>query len=166
MESIRTMKTDVSDVVARSVTNTFGVMFRREVAPEGAGKGFAEGTGQDICSTVSLWQEGRLNVDFCFVFNRDLLSAIVGEAYPSEPQDNRALLCQDIACAVANIVVSNVKTYLNGRGFDMTMNFPEAGKAAANGSGDQVEHLKFSCDRHAGVLVNMKMKDPTGPKAG
>lgn len=166
MESIRTMKTDVSDVVSRSVTNTFGVMFRRDVAPEGVGKGFAEGTGKDVCSTVSLWQEGGLNVDFCFVFDRELLSAIVGEAYPSEPQDNRALLCQDIACAVANIVVSNVKTYLNGRGFEMTMNIPEAGAAVANGANDQVEHLKFSCNHHDSVLVNMKMRDPNGPKAG
>ncbi|MEZ0224505.1 MAG: hypothetical protein ACAH83_08130 [Alphaproteobacteria bacterium] len=158
MDSIRTMKTDVSDVVARSVTNTFGVMFRRDVAPDDAGEGFAEGTGQDICSHVSLWQDGTLNMDFCFLFDRELLSGIVTDAYPGETPDKRMPLCEDIACAVANIVVSNVKTFLNGRGFDMNMNIPTAGLVADNGG--QLAHLKFRCETGAGgILVNMQMQD-------
>lgn len=161
MDSIRTMKTDVSDVVTRSVTNTFGVMFRREVAPGGAGEGFAEGSGQDICSRVSLWQDGALNMDFCFVFDRELLSSIVTDAYPGEAPDMKVPLCEDIACAIANIVVSSVKTFLNGRGFDMNMNIPTAGVVAVNGG--QLAHLKFRCDacNEGGdsILVNMQMQD-------
>lgn len=164
MDSIRNMKTDVSDVVARSVTNTFGVMFRRDVAPEGLGDGFVPATPEEISSTVSLWQDGRLNLDFCFVFSSDLLKAIVREAYPAETQDNKAL-CQDIACAVANIVVSNVKTYLNGRGFEMNMDIPEADKPQKNGGGGQAAHLKFRCNDD-GILVNMQMRDAPAPKAG
>ncbi len=166
MDSIVSVKTDVSDVVERSVTNAFDVMFRRGVAKEAAGDGFAEGAGQEISSCVSLWQEDRLNMDFSFSFDRDLLSAIVKEAYPQENHD-RTLLCEDIACAVANIVVSNVKTYLNGRGFEMKMNIPEKGAAAANGG--QMAYLCFRCDPRAQggrILVNMQMQDRRGPKAG
>ena len=161
MDNIRAMKSDVSDVVARSVTNTFGVMFRREVASGGAGEGFVEGSGQDICSRVSLWQDGTLNMDFCFHFDRELLSAIVTDAYPEEAAEQKMPLCEDIACAVANIVVSNVKTFLNGRGFDMNMNIPTAGVVSANGG--QLVHLKFRCDtggdRGDSILVNMQMQD-------
>ncbi|TAL27937.1 MAG: hypothetical protein EPN97_15840 [Alphaproteobacteria bacterium] len=161
MDSIRTMKIDVSDVVARSVTNTFGVMFRREVGDGDFGEGFAEGSGQEICSRVSLWQDGTLNMDFCFHFDRELLSSIVTDAYPEEAPDKRTPLCEDIACAVANIVVSNVKTFLNGRGFDMNMNIPTAGVVAANGG--QLVHLKFRCNAGAekgdSILVNMQMQD-------
>jgi hypothetical protein len=166
MNNLRNMKTDVSDVVARSVTNTFGVMFRRDVAPEGFGEGFVPPSNGEICSSVRLWQDGKLDLDFYFVFNSDLLTAIVKESYPAETQDNVAL-AQDIACAVANIVVSNVKTYLNGRGFEMTMELPEAGKPQENGAAGQAAHLKFRCNSDDdGILVNMSMQDRSGPKAG
>jgi hypothetical protein len=161
MDSFGTMKTDVSDVVVRSVTNTFGVMFRRELAPGGEGEGFAEGSGQEICSRVSLWQDGTLNMDFCFAFDRDLLSSIVTDAYPDEAAEQRTPLCEDIACAVANIVVSSVKTFLNGRGYDMNMNIPTAGVVAVNGG--QLAHLKFRCRPEGegadSILVNMQMQD-------
>lgn len=165
MDNIVTVKAEVSDIVARSVTNTFGIMFRRDVATKGAGDGVVEGKGQDIYSSVSLWQDNAINMDFCFVFDRDLLSRIATEAYPADTQD-KLLLCQDIACAVANIVVSNVKTYMNGRGYDMSMNIPAPGPVAVNGNEGQHAHVLFRCDSDDGILVNMQMQDRSGPKAG
>lgn len=168
MDSIRTMKTDVSDVVARSMANAFGVMFHRDVAAQGAGDGLAKGRGEDICSRASLWQDGLLNMEFSFRFNRDMLAAIAEDAYPSSGHDS-LVLCEDIACAVANIVVSNVKTYLNGRGYELEMNIPSTGAGEAAPQG-HFTHMRFRCDTRGhwedGILVNMQLQDPRGPKAG
>ena len=169
MDSIRTMKTDVSDVVARSMANAFGVMFHRDVAAQGTGEGLAKGTGQDICSRASLWQDGLVNMQFSFRFNRDMLAAIAQDAYPASGHDAQ-VLCEDIACAVANIVVSNVKTYLNGRGYELEMDIPATEAGTPEGGQGHLTHMRFRCDSRGqwedGILVNMQMQGPRGPKAG
>jgi hypothetical protein len=123
MDSIKNMKSDVSDVVAQAVTITFDTMFRMGVARGGDDAKAGAETRRGICSCVTLTQGGTLDVDVRFRFDPKLLSGIAQENYPDESLDESALR-EDLACAIANIVGSRVKTFLNGKGFDLTMNLP------------------------------------------
>lgn len=164
MENIKNMKTDVSDVVAQAVTMTFDAMFQLGVARGADEAETGLETRRGICSGVTLSQRGALDVDFRFRFSRNLLSDLAEDSYPGDMPDPDAIQ-EDLACAIANIVGSRVKTFLNGKGFDLTMNLPSIradndDDAETNG---ECAQLTFQYDvpenHNVVVLVDIQMID-------
>lgn len=144
-DSIKNMKTYVSDIVGKAMTGTFDTMFGRELTTAGRGDGAATASNDDISSHVSLSQGAALNVDFIFHFDPKLLAAIAEETYPDQAKTiPMQLICEDMACAIANVVGSRVKAFLNGRGYDLAMDIPAIGAVndTAGEAGDST-HLTF-----------------------
>lgn len=164
LDNIRDMKSFVSDIVGRTMTDTFDTMFGRDISGWKSGDGLAGGDNQDICSRVTLAQ-GAVQVEFRFQFAQDLLLAIANESYSVDtlklPID---AVCEDMACAVANVVGSRVKAFLNGRGYDFEMDIPIVTGVQGDASNeDGSAHLNFRCRTpdggNAGILVNIRMQE-------
>lgn len=163
MESIKNMKEHVSDIVGKTVTGTFDTMFGREITNSTSGEGAPPArNGGDICSHVRLTQGAALNVGFSFHFDESLLAAIAEETYPEQARKiPMKMICEDMACAIANVVGSRVKAFLNGHGYDLSMNIPAAG-ADSNAAGE-LSYLSFtysaSPEQDAAVLVNIHLQE-------
>lgn len=145
-DTLESMNTYVSDIVGKAVTGTFDTMFGREVAHTG-GAGTEPKAGE-ISSHVSLTQGVALNVDFSFHFDAGLLHKIAEETYPEQARKMpMQMICEDMACAIANVVGSRVKAFLNGRGYDLSMDIPAIGliDAPRDAQRRQESSLNFSC---------------------
>ena len=145
-DTLESMNTYVSDIVGKAVTGTFDTMFGREVAHTGDA-GSAPKAGE-ISSHVSLTQGAALNVDFSFHFDAELLHRIAEETYPEQARKiPMQMICEDMACAIANVVGSRVKAFLNGRGYDLSMDIPAVGEidAARDAARQQHSSLSFRC---------------------
>jgi hypothetical protein len=164
-DNIQSMKVYVSDIVGKAMTGTFDTMFGREITTTGAGEGLGSAGNDDISSHVSLTQGAALNVDFSFHFDQKLLTAIAEETYPDQARNiPMKMICEDMACAIANVVGSRVKAFLNGRGYDLSMDIPAIG--AVNDSvaaeGGQLSHLSFQyspAGKDAAITVNIHLQE-------
>ncbi len=145
-DTLESMNTYVSDIVGKAVTGTFDTMFGREMAHAGATPATpAEG---GITSHVSLTQGAALNVGFSFHFDAGLLHRIAEETYPEQARKiPMQMICEDMACAIANVVGSRVKAFLNGRGYDLSMDIPAVGAldAARDAAREERSSLAFRC---------------------
>lgn len=162
-DTLESMNAYVSDIVGKAVTGTFDTMFGREVAHTGAaGAPTAEG---QISSHVSLTQGAALNVDFSFHFDAALLHRIAEETYPEQARKiPMQMICEDMACAIANVVGSRVKAFLNGRGYDLSMDIPAVGEIEAQQGGAKQQHssLGFRCmaeGQDNAVRVNIHLQE-------
>lgn len=166
MESIKDMKEYVSDIVGKAVTGTFDTMFGREIASGASGDGAPPAeNGMNISSHVRLTQGAALNVGFSFHFDEGLLAAIAEETYPEQARKiPMKMICEDMACAIANVVGSRVKAFLNGHGYDLSMNIPAPGADNDTGEGaDESSYLSFTNasqpQQAAAVLVNIHLQE-------
>jgi len=163
-DTLESMNTYVSDIVGKAVTGTFDTMFGREVAHTGKPTGQASRDGQ-ISSHVSLTQGAALNVDFSFHFDAGLLHRIAEETYPEQARKiPMQMICEDMACAIANVVGSRVKAFLNGRGYDLSMDIPAVGEIDAARDAAKQEHssLSFRCvpeGQDNAVRVNIHLQE-------
>lgn len=165
-DNIKNMKSYVSDIVGKAMTGTFDTMFGREITSTGAGEGVVKACNDDISSHVSLTQGAALNVDFSFHFDSTLLTAIAEETYPDQARNiPMQLICEDMACAIANVVGSRVKAFLNGRGYDLSMDIPAVGSMGEGGSareGREQTHLTFQyggTEKNAAIVVNIHLQE-------
>ncbi len=164
-DTIKNMKTYVSDIVGKAMTGTFDTMFGREITSSGAGEGAGAAGNDDISSHVSLTQGAALNVDFSFHFDQQLLTAIAEETYPDQARKiPMKMICEDMACAIANVVGSRVKAFLNGRGYDLSMDIPAVGAVndSAAGEGRELTHLSFHytpAGTAAAIVVNIHLQE-------
>lgn len=164
-DNIKSMQSYVSDIVGKAMTGTFDTMFGREISQAGAGEGLGQAGNDDISSHVSLTQGAALNVDFSFHFDQKLLSAIAEETYPDQARKiPMQMICEDMACAIANVVGSRVKAFLNGRGYDLSMDIPAIGAVndSQPGEGKELSHLSFQygqAGKPAAIIVNIHLQE-------
>lgn len=164
-DSIKNMQSYVSDIVGKAMTGTFDTMFGREISPVSAGEGLGSAGNDDISSHVSLTQGAALNVDFSFHFDQKLLTAIAEETYPDQARKiPMKMICEDMACAIANVVGSRVKAFLNGRGYDLSMDIPAIGAVndSAPAEGRELSHLSFlytPAGKDAAIIVNIHLQE-------
>lgn len=153
-DTLESMNAYVSDIVGKAVTGTFDTMFGREightdaVADMAADAGAPQPPAGEISSHVSLTQGAALNVDFSFHFDAEFLHRIAEETYPEQARKiPMQMICEDMACAIANVVGSRVKAFLNGRGYDLSMDIPAVGllDAARDASREERSSLAFRC---------------------
>jgi hypothetical protein len=162
-DTLESMNTYVSDIVGKAVTGTFDTMFGREVAHTGATAHVPQ--AGEISSHVSLTQGAALNVDFSFHFDAGLLHRIAEETYPEQARKiPMQMICEDMACAIANVVGSRVKAFLNGRGYDLSMDIPAVGEIDAARDAAKQEHssLSFRCvpeGQDNAVRVNIHLQE-------
>lgn len=162
-DTLESMNSYVSDIVGKAVTGTFDTMFGREVAHTGAAASAAK--AGEISSHVSLTQGAALNVDFSFHFDAALLHKIAEETYPEQARKMpMQMICEDMACAIANVVGSRVKAFLNGRGYDLSMDIPAIGAIDAARDAARQEHssLGFRCGaegQDSAVRVNIHLQE-------
>jgi hypothetical protein len=162
-DTLESMNTYVSDIVGKAVTGTFDTMFGREVAHTHAAVDVPQ-AGR-ISSHVSLTQGAALNVDFSFHFDAGLLHRIAEETYPEQARKiPMQMICEDMACAIANVVGSRVKSFLNGRGYDLSMDIPAVGEidAARGAAKQQHSSLSFRCvpeGQDNAVRVNIHLQE-------
>lgn len=162
-DTLESMNTYVSDIVGKAVTGTFDTMFGREVAH--TGEVTAPAKAGEISSHVSLTQGAALNVDFSFHFDAGLLHKIAEETYPEQARKiPMQMICEDMACAIANVVGSRVKAFLNGRGYDLSMDIPAVGEIDATRDAARQQHssLSFRCvpdGQDNAVRVNIHLQE-------
>lgn len=166
-DNIKNMQTYVSDIVGKAMTGTFDTMFGREISQAGSGEGLGAAGNDDISSHVSLTQGAALNVDFSFHFDHKLLTAIAEETYPDQARNiPMQMICEDMACAIANVVGSRVKAFLNGRGYDLSMDIPAIGaNDSTPGEGRELSHLSFQygqAGKPAAIIVNIQLQEKRG----
>ena len=137
---------ELTGAISDSVLQTVAAMFGRKIYAAGAVNRKAE--APPFAVSVLLMQEksaARLRM----VFDRQLLEPLVADVYSAEDLRNDAVL-KDAASEIANVVGNRIKAFVNGKGFAVTMGFPEAedpGKPVKDGAG--VVSLDFSLNENA-----------------
>ncbi|MCC7037823.1 MAG: hypothetical protein IT560_11035 [Alphaproteobacteria bacterium] len=162
------MKTDISGVVQSTVVETFNGMLGQNVVSADERGGAAAGDDGRIYACLLLDQARGASANFCFTFDGKLLARTAARFYPPE-QAREKTVQEDIACAIANIVGSKVKSCLNKYGHDFEMTVPfVAEPAALPFKGCDTIHLHFSWNDNAGagargLVVDFGMDQrPTG----
>ncbi|HYD17913.1 MAG TPA: hypothetical protein VEF76_05505 [Patescibacteria group bacterium] len=165
MDNLKSMNSYVSDIVGKAVMGTFDTMFGRSVTSARTGAGIKPPQDGEICSHVSLTQGAQLNVEFSFHFDETLLHRIAEETYPQQARNMPLqMICEDMACAIANVVGSRVKAFLNGRGYDLSMDIPGVGglDGQAEAGRSEQSHLSFRCapdGQDNAVFVNIHLQE-------
>lgn len=145
------IKSDISGVVQSTMVETFNGMLGQNVVSAVVQGGAATGGEGRIYTCLLLDQTRGASANFCFSFDGKLLARTAAQFYPPELAQEKNVH-EDIACAIANIVGSKVKSCLNKYGHDFEMAVPfVAGPAAFPLSGDDTIHLHFSWDDYAGA---------------
>jgi hypothetical protein len=157
---------DISQVMATAVVETFNGMFGQElVSARVREQGETSAAGQ-TCACLVL-EHGDAPAKFFFSFD-DRMLALTARAFFSDARVSDPVVRQDIACAVANIVGTRVKNYLNaqpGNKFEMTLPFAVKPEEVEWPARDAV-YLNFSYNddngriNDGGVIVNFTMREP------
>lgn len=139
------MKTDISGVVESTVVETFNGMLGQNVVATAAKGGAGQASQEHVYACLLLDQKQGASANFCFTFDDRLLARTAAAFYPPGMAQEKNVR-EDIACAVANIVGSRVKTCLNkyGHSFDMAVPFVAGSAALARIAREDVVHLHFS----------------------
>lgn len=169
MESMAEMRSDISGVVESTVVETFNGMLGQKVLTATVQRAAIPGPLQKVYACLLLDQQRGVSANFCFTFDDDLLSKTAAAFYPGERAGERAVR-DDIACAVANIVGSKVKTCLNKHGYDFEMSIPFVAQPGnmPHFSRDDIIHVHFTANQGGktsddAVVVNFLLE---GHKAG
>lgn len=156
------MKADIAGVVESTVVETFNGMLGQNVVSAAARLGEAAGPDSRVYACLLLDQSYGASANFCFTFDDKLLARTAAAFYPPDQAGDKRVH-EDIACAVANIVGSRVKTCLNkyGHSFEMAVPFVAACGAVAGLAREGAVHLHFSWDdsRSAGLVVDFGMDE-------
>lgn len=164
------MQGEISGVVEDTVVETFNGMFGQKVVTAAVQRVAEPGPEHKVYACLLLDQEKDVSANFCFSFDDHLLLMTAANFYPGEEAANPSVR-EDIACAVANIVGSRVKTFLNRRGYNFEMTIPFVAEPGAQPElrRDGTVHVHFSYDDSQGrssddgVVVNFMLE---GHKAG
>lgn len=162
------IRTDISSVVQSTVVETFnGMLGQKVVSAADWGAHAADGDTR-IYACLLLDQTRGASANFRFTFDGQLLARTAAKFYPPEVAREKNVQ-EDIACAIANIVGSKVKSCLNKYGHDFQMAVPfVAGPEALSFGGGEAIHLHFRCDDQAsadgdGLVVDFGMDErPAG----
>lgn len=122
METMAEMRNDISGVVENTVIETFNGMLGQNVMTAAVQRPAVPGPQHKVYACLLLDQQRGVSANFCFTFDDELLSRTATAFYGAKGED-RAVR-DDIACAVANIVGSKVKTCLNKHGYAFEMAIP------------------------------------------
>ena len=164
------MRTEISGVVEDTVVETFNGMLGQNVVTAAVQRAAVPGPDRKVFACLLLDEQKGMKANFCFSFDDQLLSLTAANFYPRDMAD-KAAVREDIACAVANIVGSKVKTCLNKHGYDFEMTIPFVAEPAsvAGFNREDIIHVHFAYDDKKGrssddgVVVNFLME---GQKAG
>ena len=164
------MQGEISGVVEETVVETFNGMLGQKVVTAAVQRPAKPGPTHKVYACLLLDQQKDISANFCFTFDDQLLSMTASNFYPGD-EAVKASVREDIACAVANIVGSKVKTYLNKQGYDFEMTIPFVAEPSATPDlrRDGTIHVHFSYDDSQGrssddgVVVNFMLE---GHKAG
>lgn len=164
------MQGEISGVVEDTVIETFNGMFGQRVVAAAVRKASEPEPERKVYACLLLDQKMDVSANFCFSFDDRLLSLTAANFYPGE-EAAKPSVREDIACAVANIVGSRVKTFLNKNGYNFEMTIPFVAEPGARTElkRDGTINVHFSYDdSHGrsgedGVVVNFMLE---GHKAG
>lgn len=152
---------EISGVVESTVVETFNGMLGQKVVTAAVQRPAEPGPMHKVYACLLLDQDRGVSANFCFTFDDQLLTMTAAAFYPANEAGKPAVR-EDIACAVANIVGSKVKTCLNRHGynFEMTIPFVAEPGIAPDLARDDVLHVHFAYDDSLGkssddgVVVN------------
>lgn len=170
MEIMAEMQGDISGVVKNTVIETFNGMLGQNVITAAVQKPAIPGPLHRIYACLLLDQKTGVSANFSFTFDEELLTQTAAAFY-SVAQAAEPAVRDDIACAVANIVGSKVKTCMNKYGYAFEMSVPfvaKAGDAPPVAAPNSI-HVHFSYDDTKGrvsddaVVVNLLLE---GHQAG
>ncbi len=152
MTDMAEMRTDISGIVQSTVVETFNGMLGQNVVAAGMACAAPGGKANRIYACLLLDQTRGASANFCFTFDDKLLARTAAAFYPPQKAQEKSVH-EDIACAVANIVGSKVKSCLNkyGHNFEMAVPFVAGPTAFPAIVRDDIIHLHFSWDDHAGA---------------
>jgi len=159
------LREEVSGIVEHSVIDTFNEMLGQSVLTSGRQEFAVPGPEEKVHTFLRLEDaNNREPANFCFSFDQDLLERTAAAFYPAAMLGNQAVY-DDIACAVANIVGSKVKSCLNRQGYAFSMGLPAVERPGDAEAFDRknVVHVHFSFNRENGmasgdgVVVNVML---------
>lgn len=112
---------EAAEFLAGSMKTTLNSMFNVEIAGTERGA-FRKLREDDYLCTTDLIQDGtcaRLRLSF----DRQMMQELVARVFPAEDLQDDSIY-ESAAREVANVVGSNLKTFLNERGYDLAMGIP------------------------------------------
>lgn len=110
---------EFTEALSASVMDTIEAMFGQKLEAADAQK--RENTA--IAVGIML-EQGKEKARLRLVFERHLLEDLGSKVYSEEELKDEGVI-KDAASEVANVVCNKIKAFLNARGFQLTMGFPE-----------------------------------------
>lgn len=112
---------EAADFLTGSMKSTLNGMFNIEIAGTERGA-FRKLREDDYLCTTDLIQDGTC-AQLRFSFDRQMMQELVARVFPAEELQDGTIY-ESAACEIANVVGSNLKTFLNERGYDLSMGIP------------------------------------------
>jgi hypothetical protein len=154
---------EISQIVARTVVDTFNGMFGQSVITATVDREPGEAANRTTVGLV-LKNEKGLPARFYFSFDDHMLSLTALNFFSTELSADPAIRI-DIASAVANIVGTKVKNCLNENGYKFEMTFPYPVLPGELAEGQEALHMHFAYNdatgqkNEGGVTVDFLIRD-------
>lgn len=158
-ESDNKMKTEMQDIVGKTMRDTFEGMFGWPVQTA-AGRGTLP-METPVRSHVLLRENDNVRVDIVLDFDHRLLSLVGAKIYPEDMKDSPEMYA-DMAAEIANIVAGGIKAYLNRHGHALRM--VSETEAPPPTAGIPCVDVSFQYDnggtpKPLGIVVHVNLKD-------
>jgi two-component system chemotaxis response regulator CheY len=141
---------ELRPVIARGMQKIFSNIFNVQIIPEGY-------VGDDLDNSMMcvgrLHQQG-MTITLRFFFDQVLLKPLLRQLYSPQFLADDAVYA-DAACEIVNILASQVKAFLNGHGYSLSLDLPEVCTKPDLRSKEPVIDIRFSLNEEQHFLVDV-----------
>lgn len=141
---------ELRPVIARGVQKIFSNIFNVEIIPE-------DYAGNDLENSMMcigrLHQQG-MTINLRFFFDQALLKPLLRQLYSPQFLADEGVYA-DAACEIVNIMASQVKAFLNGHGYNLSLDLPEVCTTPDLRSKEPVIDIRFSLNEEQHFLVDL-----------
>jgi chemotaxis protein CheY-P-specific phosphatase CheC len=136
----RELVDETTAMLAESVSSTLFSMFNTKVNIRSCGR--PGGGGNDYRFQARLTQDDSWAA-LTFAIDRDLMQKMVRNIFSEEDLQDGAIY-ESAASEVTNVVCSSLKTFLNSRGYEMSMGVPYRVDEKSAGKEDVLAEMVFT----------------------
>ena len=150
------LKKELGTVIAKGLQDIFSVLFQVEIVPDDY-QAFSH--EKNMICVGRLHQQG-ICIDLRFCFSEDLLKPLLQNIYaPKFLEDDQ--LYGDAACEIVNILSSQVKAFLNQKGYKLELDLPKLAPDASpsdSDDADSIMNIFFSLSESEVFLIDVQTK--------
>ncbi|MBU0859080.1 MAG: hypothetical protein KJ667_04005, partial [Alphaproteobacteria bacterium] len=144
------MKQELRPVIAKGIEKIFSNIFNVQIIPED----YAQADLDNSMICMGRLHQKDISINLRFFFDQQLLKPLLMQIYSPQFLADDAIY-GDAACEIVNILASQVKAFLNGHGYKLSLDQPEMCAKPIMGQSEPVIDVRFSLNKDRFFLVDV-----------